>query len=421
MFSQFRAYARRFGPGIVTGASDDDPAGIATYSQAGVLFGLSTLWMCLVTIPLMISVQEMSARISLVTGRGLVANMLSRYSRRCVTVMVVLLAFANVINLGADLGMMAAAAKLIIPLPFFTLLIAFTLLTLLLQLLAGYRVYAKYLKWLTLSLLAYIIVAAYVRIQWSEALLYTLVPTFHSSKDYWLMFVAILGTTISHYLYFWEANQTVEEEKAHHHAHTKSSSSQALLVQDITAMRADVSIGMIASNVVAWFIILTAGVVLYGAGITNIVSADQAAGALAPLAGQYASLLFVIGIVGTGLLTLPILSGGVAYAVSELFHQTEGLGKSWHKAPVFYLTMVIATLIGLGMNAFGINPVRALIISSVGNAIIAAPILYIILRIGNDQKIMGKQVNGFWSNLFGTVTCLVMGGSSLVWLFTAWI
>lgn len=417
MFLRFTRFAKRFGPGIVTGASDDDPSGIATYSQAGALFGFGTLWMCVVTIPLMISVQEMAARISLVTGRGLIANMLKKYSRPLIASIMGLLIIANVVNLGADLGMMAASAQLLVPVPFFLLVIFFTLVTLGLQIFTTYGVYAQYLKWLAFSLLAYVIVGGIVHVNWSQAFSQTIFPSFQGSKDYWLMFVAILGTTISPYLYFWEANQTVEEEMMNHHlTSTRRKQSEKNLRQDMPAMRADVSIGMIASNVVAWFIMLTAAVVLHSAGITNITSADQAARVLAPLAGPFSSWIFALGIVGTGLLTIPILSGGIAYAVSEFFHQAEGLSKTWREAHVFYAVAVAATLVGLCMNVLGVNPVRALIASAVCNAVIAAPILFLILRMSNDKKMMGNHVNGVWSNVFGWITLIAMAGSSIAWV-----
>ena len=404
------------GPGLVTGASDDDPSGIATYSQAGAAFGLSLLWSSVLTLPLLIAVQEMCARIALVTGKGLLANIQARFSRPVVGMVVLLLVTANTLNLGADIGMMAASARLIVPLPNWLLLMVFTAMTLVMQICIPYATYAKYLKWLTLSLLAYILVGNSLTIDWGQVFTFTFIPHIQWSKEYWLMFVALLGTTISPYLYFWQTNQTVEEERLRAHirpAHLRQPMS--LLRKDIPLMRGDVTAGMIISNMVAWFIILTAGLVLHTNGIFEITSADQAARVLAPFAGQWASLIFAVGIIGTGLLAVPVLSASAAYALSEFLGVEGGLSQTWKESSTFYGMIIFVTFLGLGINIFSTNPVRALIISAVCNALIAAPILFCIIRIGSDKVLMKTYVNQTLSKVLGWTTFFVMGGSALTW------
>lgn len=417
MFARLHKWTERFGPGVVTGASDDDPSGIATYSQAGAVGGFAFLWTCLYTIPLLIVVQEMCARIALVTGKGLLANMLARHSRRLVGCMVILLVVANTINLGADIGMMAASAKLLVPVPTWSLLIVFTVITIWLQVWVKYPVFAKYLKWLTLSLLAYVLVGGIISVPWSQATLATILPSFAWKKDYWLMIVALLGTTVSPYLYFWQADQVIEEEMEHHHMSKQHPrETESVLKRSLPRMRVDVVVGMILSNLVAWFIIMTAGAVLHTHGILDITSADQAARVLEPLAGRWASMLFAVGIIGTGLLAVPILSGSAAYALNEFFGLDGSLSKTWKQSQTFYEMIIVITVLGVLMNVFRINPVQALIWAAVCNAIIAAPMLYFILNMGSDKTIMGHHINSRLSNIVGWFTFACMAGSALLWV-----
>ncbi|MSR85020.1 divalent metal cation transporter, partial [Candidatus Uhrbacteria bacterium] len=400
MFNRFQRFLKHLGPGFVTGASDDDPSGIATYAQAGAGFGFSTLWTILFTVPLMIAVQEMSARIALVTRRGLMHHIRNRYHRTLVIGVAFLLFLANTINIGADLGMMASAAQSFVPVSFAGLLIFMALITLVLEIFTSYKTYARYLKWLTISLFAYVVTAFFIHAPWKEVIASTFIPRIQFNSDYLLILVALLGTTISPYLYFWQANQEIEEEREHHYPKVSTSLLRRML--------GDVSFGMIFSNVIAWFIIVATAVALFSHGYTEIASVDQAAHALAPFAGSFAAALFSLGIIGTGLLTIPILSGTAAYACSELFGVREGLSQKWWRAKTFYGVIIVSVVLGAGMNALGIPPFRALVYSAIVNALIAPPLLFMILRIGSDKQVMGEHVSHSWSRLGGWLTFVVM-------------
>jgi NRAMP (natural resistance-associated macrophage protein)-like metal ion transporter len=404
------SFFRSLGPGLVTGASDDDPSGIATYTQAGVGFGFATLWIALFTTPLMIAVQEMCARIGLVAKTGLTSVFLRKFPRWLVMIALLLLAGANVFNIGADLSMMASSAKLLIPLPIGVWLVFFTVLTLCCQIFIPYRIYARYLKWLTMSLLAYIFVALVIHLPWAEVWLATWMPQFIPGKTFTLMVIAILGTTLSPYLYFWQANQEVEERREH----KRRAGEPETAMRD---MRSDVTSGMAFSNVVFWFIVATTAVVLRPAGIFEISTADQAARVLAPLVGHGAFLLFTLGILGTGLLTVPILAGSLAYALSELFGWQGSLAKTWRESPKFYAAIVGFTLLGGILNLLHIPPVRALIYSAIANAVVAPPLLGALLIVANDRKILGKWTNGRWANLGGMISFLVMSAATFLWMW----
>jgi len=417
MRSFFRNLFKNLGPGIITGASDDDPSGIATYSQAGAAFGFGTLWVALLTTPLMIAVQEMCARIGIATGRGIIRNMRAQERRGVVLFVVGLVAVASTINIGADLGMMAASAQLLIPLPIWFLLVCFTFLTLGLEIFLSYKVYARYLKWLTLSLLSYVLVAFAVKVDWLGAIRATVLPSFSLTKDYLLIFIAFLGTTISPYLFFWQANEEVEEELmdgciSEKQCKPRSSDCRSI----IGRMRTDVGVGMAYSNIISWFIVLTTATVLFSHGLRDIQTPAEAARVLAPLAGNLAFFLFTIGVVGVGLLGIPVLSGAVAYAVSEANHWTEGLSKKWYEAKAFYLVMSAATVIGLMINLLGINPIKGLIWSAVLNGVVAAPLIFFIIRLANNRKIMGRWANGRVSNILCWLAFALMAAASILWL-----
>ncbi len=399
---------RIIGPGFITGASDDDPSGIATYSQTGAMFGLTQAWTAVFSFPLMTAVQEMCGRIGLVTGKGLAGVIKKYYPKHVLYSVVSLLVVANTINIGADLGAMAASAQLLIDLPFWVWLLSMAVTTLVLQVFVSYKVYSQYLKYLALALFSYVFTAFIIYVPWLEVLRSTVFPTIHFTKEYMLNVVAILGTTISPYLFFWQASEEVEEEVEHHKLYQMGAGLPKVTTTDISNLRKDTIIGMFFSNLVMWFIIVTTGVTLFPEGIHNIESASDAALALRPLAGDFAFLLFAIGIIGTGLLAVPILAGSASYAVSEAFGWKEGLSLTFKSAPNFYFVIAVATLIGMCINFIGINPIQALYYSAVINGIIAPFLLIILLFIANNKKIMGSHVNNNVINILGIITIIIM-------------
>lgn len=400
-------YWLMLGPGLTTGASDDDPSGIATYSQAGAQFGYGMLWLSAWTYPLMAMVQEMCARIGIVTGRGLAHNIRIHFSRRILYACTILLFAANTFNIGANLGAMAKAVQLIIPgANFAFLVIGFALFSLLLQIFTPYIRYAKYLKWLALILISYILSAVLAHLNWGEVIHGTLVPQISWSKDYIFMLCAVLGTTISPYLFFWQTNQEVEEQimqgktTVHSRRHTDKA--------DIRSMRIDVWSGMFLSNIVMFFIIAACGGILFPNGITQIETAAQAADALRPFAGDATYFLFAIGIIGTGLLAIPVLAGSSSYALSESLGWKEGLYRNLQQAYAFYGVIIISMLVGLAINFVGIDPIKALIYSAVANGLIAPLILLMIVLISSNKKIMGKWVNRKPITWIGWITFVIM-------------
>lgn len=409
---------QKLGPGFITGASDDDPSGIATYAQTGAIFGYMQLWLMVFTVPFMIAVQEMCGRIGLVTGKGLSGVIRKHYSRKLLCVAVSLLLIANTVNIGADLGAMAAAAQLLIPIPFAALVLIMTVVTLLLEIFVTYQTYVKYLKYLALSLFSYFLVAFTVRQDWGAIAYATLIPTITFSNAYLMNIVAVLGTTISPYLFFWQAGEEVEEEVAHGQLRVMGRGTPKIGDGDIKTMQVDTTIGMVFSNLVTYFIIMTTASTLHRNGIFTIQTAADAAEALRPLAGDFAYLLFALGIIGTGLLAVPVLAGSASYAVSEAFQWREGLYLKLKRAHGFYGVITIATLIGLLVNFLPISPFAMLYYTAVLNGIIAPPLLVIILLIGNNRKIMGDRVNGTLGNIFGILITVVMAACSLALLFS---
>jgi len=352
-----RDYWETLGPGLTTGASDDDPSGIASYSQVGAQYGFKFLWLAAFTFPLMAVVQEMCARIGLVTGKGLASNIRQLFSSKVLYVSTILLFAANAFNIGADLGAMAAGVKLLVPAISGTLLVVgFALLMLGLQIFTPYARYAKYLKWLALVLLSYILSAILAHLNWTTVLRHAFVPTLSFSKDQLLLICAVLGTTISPYLFFWQTSQEVEEEIVQ--GKTTLASRQGTDKESVKRMRIDVWSGMFLSNVVMFFIIAACGGILYPHGITNIASAADAAKALEPFAGSATHLLFAIGIVGTGMLAIPVLAGSSSYAIAESLHKPGSLGKKLNQAKVFYGMIIISMMVGLGINFLNINPIK---------------------------------------------------------------
>ena len=416
--SRIRSFLKQFGPGIITGASDDDPSGIATYSQTGAGFGFSILWIALWALPFMIVVQEMCARIAMATGRGLITNMRKHNSKRTTLIIAGLLFIANSLNVGADLGMMAASTRLLVPVPFWGLLIGITLITLLLQIFLSYKTYSKYLKWLCFSLFAYVIVVGMIHVDWKTVAWSTFIPQINfASKEYWLMLIAVLGTTISPYLYFWQASQEVEEQRENGCLDSKDNPTGLCdFRQTVKLRRVDVTAGMVFSNLIAWFIMITAATLLFKNGGVQIETADQAAKMLEPFAGRGASALFAAGIFGTGLLAVPVLTCSAAHAVSEVLGWNSGLSKKWHEAKAFYTVITLSTLVGLTIHLLGLSPVRALIYAAVANALIAPIMLLFVVRIADDRKIMGKLQNNRFSSAIGYAACVLMGVAALIWV-----
>lgn len=387
-----KAYWKNLGPGLTTGASDDDPSGIATYSQAGAGYGFGLLWLAGFTFPLMAVVQEMCARIGLVTGRGLAANIRQYYPRWVLYICTLLLFGANTFNIGADIGAMAKVTQLIFPhFSFGTLVLGFALISLALQIFTTYERYAKYLKWLALILLSYIFSALSANLDWNKVLYHAIIPAITFSKDQIVLICAILGTTISPYLFFWQTSQEVEEEILV--GKTTINSRQGTTNAEIKNMRLDVWSGMFLSNVVMFFIIAASSATLFSHGITNIKTAADAAAALRPIAGERAYLLFALGIIGTGMLAIPVLAGAASYGISESFGWRFGLYRKLKEANAFYGVIIFSTLIGVGLNFVGIDPIKALIYSAVANGLVAPIILILIILLSSNKRVMGDKIN----------------------------
>ena len=392
---------RKLGPGFITGASDDDPSGIATYSQTGAQFGYGQLWTAPFSFPFMAAIQETVGRIGLITGRGLAAIIKDHYSKKVLFTSVALLFIANIINIGADLGAMASAAQMMLGRSFVGWLFAITIFTLALEIFFSYKVYARFLKYLTFSLLAYLIAAFLVKQDWSSVLYNTAIPRITFSKDYLFNIVAVLGTTISPYLFFWQASEEVEEEIVSHKLALTGRSKPKISVQDIKYMRVDTIVGMFFSNLIMFFIILTAAATLGAHGITEVNTAAEAAEALRPLAGNLTFLLFSVGIIGTGLLAVPILAGSASYAVSEALGWNAGFYRRLVQAHGFYAVIALAMLAGLLVNFLSIPPFKMLYYTAVLNGLIAPILLALIMLISNRSDIMGRYVNSRLSNVLG--------------------
>jgi NRAMP (natural resistance-associated macrophage protein)-like metal ion transporter len=405
-------YWESLGPGLTTGASDDDPSGIATYSQTGAQYGFQFLWLSVFTYPLMSVVQEMCARIGLVTGRGLAANIRQHYSKKVLYTCAVLLFGANAFNIGANLGAMAKAVQLLVPgANYVLLLFAFTAVCLLLQIYTPYARYAKYLKWLALVLLTYILSAFLADLQWAEIGRSLIHPHMGFDKEQILLVCAILGTTISPYLFFWQTSQEVEEEILN--GHTTIAQRQMSAPSQVRKMRIDVWSGMLLSNLVMFFIIAACGGILFTNGINEITSAAQAAEALRPFAGDATYFLFAIGIIGTGMLAIPVLAGASSYALSESFKWREGMYRKLHQAHAFYGVIIVSMFVGLGINFIGIDPFKALIYSAVANGIVAPVVLVLIVRLSSNRRIMGDWVNKRSISFIGWITTLLMAAAGI--------
>lgn len=410
-------YIEKLGPGLITGAADDDPSGIATYSQTGAQYGTSLIWLAAWTFPLMAVIQEMCARIALVTGKGLAANIKHLYSRKLLYICTIVLFVANTLNIGADLGAMAKGFQLLIPtVPFFTLVIGFGILGLTLQIYVPYQKYSKYLKWLVISLFSYIATGLIIHMDWSALLKASIIPSITFSKTQILLITGILGTTISPYLFFWQTSQEVEEEikEGKTTVHLRRGTNPL----EIREMRKDVWTGMFLSNLVMFFIIAVCASVLFKNGITNIATANDAALALAPFAGKWATTLFAVGIIGTGMLAIPVLAGSASYAISESFGWKEGLYRKLKKARAFYGIIAISIIIGIIINFIGVDPIKALIYSAIANGIVAPIILIFIVQISGNHKVMGHYKNSKISNIIGWITTIFMGITAIAAIYS---
>lgn len=411
------SFLRKLGPGLITGASDDDPSGIGTYSQVGAQFGFELLWTQLLSLPLMAAIQEICARIGRVTGVGIAANMRRHYPRSLLYAMVTLLCAANIFNLGADLGAMGAAVQLLVGGPLSVYVLFFALLCLSLEIYTRYRTYVRYLKWLTVALFAYILTAFLIRVPWLYALRASVVPHLALNRSGFMALTALLGTSISPYLFFWQASQEAENLRAHSDEHPlKRAPWEAPFSFD--RIHIDTYAGMGFSNLVAWFIILTTAAALHSAGILDIQTSAQAAKALEPLAGRFAFILFAVGIIGTGLLAVPVLAGSAGYCVAEAFRWRASLQRRPAQAKRFYGVVIISMLIGLALNFAGIDPMRSLYWAAVLNGIIAAPIMAVTMLAATSEKVMGEFTLPPPLKIVGWIATLLMLLTALGLLFS---
>lgn len=411
-----KRFFKSLGPGLITGASDDDPSGIGTYSIAGAAFGFATLWTAIFTLPLMIVVQFLCAKIGMVSGQGLAGVLRTYYPRSVLYPATICLVIANTINAGVDIGAIAAGINLIVPVPVGLLIVPIALGIVVLQIWGRYRQIVNVFKWLTLSLFAYVATAFLAKPDWSGVLRGTFVPELHLDHDYLVTLVAILGTTISPYLFFWQASQEVEEEISE----GKTSVAQRKGASDAELSRAkwDTITGMFISNVVSYFVILACAATLNASGNTEISSAAQAAEALRPLAGSAATYLFAVGIIGAGVLAVPVLTGSSAYAVAEAFGWRYGLDTKPREAKQFYAVIAISTLVGILIDFAGINPISALLWTSVINGVLSPPLLVLIMLISSNGKIMGPRVNGRFTGMVGWLATGVMFAAAIAMLAT---
>lgn len=422
--SRLKRLGAMLGPGLVTGAADDDPSGIATYSQTGAQFGFAQLWTALYQLPLLLAVQEACGRIGAVTGQGLAGIIRQHHGRGVLMGAVGLVVVANTINIGADIGAVAAAGQLVVPtVPFWAMALLTALVVVLLEVLVSYRTYAKVLKWLALALLAYPATALIVDQPWGEILYATLVPHVEFTFAFLFIITGVFGTSISPYMFFWQASQEVEEV-IDRHLQPEGAERPCLPSDYLRDLRIDTALGMVASELTQWFIIITTATVLFRNGVTTINTAADAAKALEPLvrsfpnSGQIARDVFAVGIVGLGMLGIPVLAGSAAYALAEAMGWREGLFRPWRQAPGFYGVIIASTLVGLTFNFIGIDPIKALIFTAVFNGIAAVPLLYLVARINGDAAVLGQACGGIVSRSLVWLTFGVMAVSSVALIWT---
>lgn len=411
-----KRYWKELGPGLITGAADDDPSGIATYSQTGAATGFHLLWLALFTYPLMSVVQEVCARIGLVSGRGLAENIRREYPAPVLWIVVLLLFAVNAFNIAADIAAMAAGVQLIVPQMNATVLVfAFALLSVALQVFTSYESYARYLKYLTFVLFAYIATGLMIHLDWGAVIAHAVTPALSFSHDELLLVAAILGTSISPYLFFWQSSQEVEEEIER--GRTTVARRRGATEEEVREMRVDVWTGMFVSNLVMFFIVIVCAGTLFAHGVSDIQTAADAAAALAPLAGRWATLLFAVGIIGTGLLAVPVLAGSSAYAIAETMHWHEGLYNKLRDAHGFYGIIALSMLAAIGLNVIGMDPIKALIYAAVGNGLVAPIMLFFIMRLSADPKIMGRWTNTPTTAILGWIIIVLMAAVGLATLW----
>ena len=409
-YPNIKQFFQKLGPGLVTGASDDDPSGIATYSQAGAAFGLATLWTSLIAFPLMAAIQQMCARIGFVTNKGLSGTIKQYYSKKLLYVMLLFSFPAIVLNIGADIFAMGAAGNMLFPhIESMWFSVFFTALLIILIIYLPYHKIASILKYLCISMLVYFIVPFLYKQNIITIIQNTFIPTFTFSKEYFAILVGILGTTISPYLFFWQASMEVEERR--------QKKEIVINKKTISEINGDVDFGMGFSGLIMYFIILTTGTVLFNGNIHDIQTVEQAAMALRPLAGDAAYLLFSIGIIGTGLIAIPVLSGSLSYMISEIFEWEQGLDKKFHEAKAFYTIIIMCLILGLSLNYLGISPIQALIYTAVLYGCTAPVLIAIILHISNNKSIMGEFTNTLYTNIAGFIALIIMSLASVILLY----
>jgi len=404
------SYLKTLGPGIITGASDDDPSGIGTYSSVGSTYGLTLAWLAVYLLPMMMAVQETVARIGIVTQSGLAHVIGRRYGKPMLYPLVALLLVANTVNIGADIGAMVASFQLLVPVGFVPGVIGLTVFITALEILVPYHRYSRILKWLTLSLAAYILTGFIIKPDWAAVLHAVVIPHFEPTAAFLAAMVAVMGTTITPYLFFWQASEEVEEELDQGEI---GDFHVTAINHEVSEMRKDTFAGMALANVVFLFIVVTTAFVLHDNGITNVDSAQKAALALKPLAGNLAYLLFTTGIFGVGLLAVPVLAGASAYAVAELFNWREGLSEKFQSARGFYLVIVASMFAGMLLNFLGINPIKALYYAAIVNGVIAPILMFFIFKIGRDKQVMGQFTSPRWVNVWGWIVTMLMGGCAI--------
>lgn len=416
---QVKTVTKIIGPGVITGFSDDDSSGIGTYAISGAQYGLHQGWLTLFQLPFMIAVQEMCARIGITTGMGLAGNIKKHFSVRWLYILVLLLVIANIFNIGADISAMGASTAMVIGGSPSLWAIVITIGIILLEVFISYRVYANILKWLTISFFAYVLTAFAVPQDWGNIFRSLIIPHIELSKLFIMTMVGFLGTTISPYLFFWQASEEVEEQVSAGERKEIGDNVRYENPKELKKMRIDTVMGMVLSQAIAFFIVLTTASALHSHGISNIGSAQDAAQALIPIAGQFAGLVFAIGIIGAGLMGVPVLAGSGAYALSEVFGWRQGLFHKFKEASGFYAILVISTLVGLVINFAGINPMQGLLYAAVVNGVVAVPLIAFIVIIANNRKIMGTHKNRSWSNIFGWLTFVAMGTAAIL-MFVLW-
>lgn len=423
---KIRNFWKSLGPGLIVGAVDDDPVAITIYALAGAKFGLLTLWTVLATLPFMVIIQRMAGRIGLVSGKGLAGNMKRHYPLRFLVFVTVVISVANIVNIGANISAIAAAIEILTPLPALTSAVILSLAIILLMTVLPYRTIAKYLKWVALVMFSYVLAGFFVAHPWGDIVRHTLVPHWSLDKEYLAMIVAIFGTTISPYLFFWQASEAVEEERAiYQEAHprmiptthpTRSGRPSLVIKNEISAMYTDVRVGMIFSNLITFFIIILASSTLFANGLNQVRTIEEMAAILEPLVGQYSYILFLVGILASGILAIPVLAGSAAYAIAETVGWKEGLDHTFTKARQFYIVIIIATLLGIAIPALGLQPVNILYYTGIMFGIVAPLIILLVVHMANNPKIMGNYTSRHWSNIVAYGLFVIMT-ASIIFMF----